>query len=353
MPSKPSWTCSTGYCAECNFRTQTNPLTSDELLEYYETETFSAIYERGSGVINKTTQMRFLRILNLIEQVYGSFPREILDVGTHKGHFLKYLEQHNIGSKLIGNDFKNFGDLPDFIEGEFIGLQFDQKFSMITSFHVLEHITELDLFVSKVYDTLTDDGVWLFEVPDASRRPLNNLSYFYVEHIHYFSDLSLERLLHKHGFEIALFSKVSEDYKDDHHGDMPVITIAAKKKTGNSHRIQDVKDIDNILKNMAQMVKGYKHIILWGSGMYASAVLGELQTSKITVCDGNDLKVGQFIGGHQILSPAEALTGIETDSAIVIPCSFIAEDKIVSLINEMDPKLQILKLTNMERINAI
>ena len=84
-------------------------------------------------------------------------------------------------------------------------------FDVITLYHVLEHISELNPFISEIRRILKpsgngkDAGTLVIEVPNGGslQSRLQKADWPYVhprDHLYYFSAQSLPKLLRKHGF---------------------------------------------------------------------------------------------------------------------------------------------------------
>jgi SAM-dependent methyltransferase len=80
---------------------------------------------------------------------------------------------------------------------------YQHKYDLILSFHVLEHITDIDQELEFWFSLLQDNGKLIVEVPNQSGHSLvindNN-----AEHVHQFTLQSLICCLNKYGFETIL-----------------------------------------------------------------------------------------------------------------------------------------------------
>ena len=73
-------------------------------------------------------------------------------------------------------------------------------YELTLSFHVLEHIGDINTEVQAWHHCLTENGQLIVEVPNGAGHPLLNHDHN-TEHLHQFSVSSLLVLLSRHGFE--------------------------------------------------------------------------------------------------------------------------------------------------------
>ena len=78
---------------------------------------------------------------------------------------------------------------------------------LVLSSGVLEHVPDPVAFLRGHHDDLTDDGLWIVSVPDSTPSiVLGDLSMILHEHISYFEEESLRRVVTAAGFEILDFA---------------------------------------------------------------------------------------------------------------------------------------------------
>lgn len=89
-------------------------------------------------------------------------------------------------------------DIEMFLKGE------NNRFHVITLFHVLEHIPQPRVFISILKSSLMSKGFLVVEVPDVhsgiARLKGKKWGYYLNHHVNYFSIVSLKRLLEPCGF---------------------------------------------------------------------------------------------------------------------------------------------------------
>lgn len=203
-------------CKTCRLR-YVNPRIEHKVLEegyvetYYPQEKVERIHSDSMEWLQMTER------LNELEIQHGSKGR-LLDVGCGIGTFLQLArengwETQGVDPSKSGCAFaQNIHNL-DAHCGDIFNANFPSAhFDAITLYHVLEHISELNLFLCELRRILkpkTDDqnsGTLVIEVPNGEgvQSRIHKANWHYVhpeDHLYYFSVHSLAKLLQKHGFE--------------------------------------------------------------------------------------------------------------------------------------------------------
>lgn len=139
----------------------------------------------------------------------------ILDVGCGIGSFLGEMSKSNWDvygveiSKYAGQEAANkIGKEKVFI-GQLEQCNYDSNyFDVVTCWHVLEHVTNINNLIEEISRIMKDDGLIVIEVPnfDSLLFKLFKENYYgciYIpEHVTYWSKKSLVNLLNRHGFKI-------------------------------------------------------------------------------------------------------------------------------------------------------
>lgn len=134
--------------------------------------------------------------------VLAGSSKKIFEIGCSEGILLRELE--NLGHEALGSEC----NLPVAEEGMKalgvkirIGLFEDialprSYYDVVASFHTIEHITDLGRTFTKIVDILKPDGLVFVEVPVGADDYANR------DHVQFFSDESLKRLLQRY-FEVG------------------------------------------------------------------------------------------------------------------------------------------------------
>ncbi len=223
-------------CADCDFHF-TNPRpAADEIYKYYKSDTYISHTNSQKGILNAIYQRIRQRAISkklAIVESYGPLPKTILDYGCGTGEFLSKakaagwvaagLEPDPDARKLaITNHHLNIGQLADLQSFE-IG-----QFGVITLWHVLEHVHQLQETLAQFHKILSATGILIIAVPN--RKAFDALHYksFWAaydvpRHLYHFSSDAIAKLMDMNGFQIhsinPLFfdpfyiSLLSEKYK--------------------------------------------------------------------------------------------------------------------------------------------
>lgn len=253
-------------CKECKL-ILTNPRPTDaELGKFYNSEEYSShqlnkkrLQDILYGIIKSFNLRRKWKLINRLYNTIENPTKEktILDVGCGMGDFL--LMGKKKGWKVAGVEPNEKGkkETEKKINSEIkISTQDidNQHFSIITAWHALEHIPDLNETVKKWSELLIKNGILVLALP-------NHLSYdaeYYQEywagydvprHLYHFQKESVKKLLKKHKlklittypllFDAYYVSLLSEKYKNGKTNYMQSLKIGrrsnqwAKKNDGN------------------------------------------------------------------------------------------------------------------------
>ena len=183
----------------------------ENLSYYYKSEDYISHTDSKKTVIDKIYQTiknitlkRKLGLINecLLHQNSISRPeKNILDIGAGTGDFLKVckvnlwnvfgiepdMEARNIAAKkgvLLHKDVSHFTD---------------KKFEIITLWHVLEHVENLEEYISTLEKLLSKNGTLIIAVPNYKSYDAKHYSKFWAafdvpRHLWHFSETSISKL---------------------------------------------------------------------------------------------------------------------------------------------------------------
>ncbi|MEH2414965.1 class I SAM-dependent methyltransferase [Nostoc sp.] len=203
----------TGYdvtvCQNCGFAFADN-IPEQAKFDIYYQEMSKYEYQDSGGKESEFDLMRFQIYLNTIKPYLPSTKSSILDVGCATGRLLSLFKESGyenvkgldpspvcskVAEKLYGI-FVQTGNLWDVEIPE-------KSFDCIILSGVLEHIRDLDRALSILGNMLSDDGILFIDVPDVSRFSMYSdapFQQFSMEHINFFSPISLSNLVKHFGF---------------------------------------------------------------------------------------------------------------------------------------------------------
>ncbi len=158
-----------------------------------------------------------------VEQLVGSGPRRVLDVGCGRGHLLR--EFRDRGWETLGTELDDASakfpreSLGLSVKvGTLEGLGFSNAaFDAVVLWHVLEHVPEPLPILREIHRVLRPGGVFLVAVPDFSsgEARCGQSKWFHLDvprHLQHFRRERLRRLLESAGFQVCAVANLAPEY---------------------------------------------------------------------------------------------------------------------------------------------
>jgi 2-polyprenyl-3-methyl-5-hydroxy-6-metoxy-1,4-benzoquinol methylase len=224
-------------CSSCGFRF-TNPRPSTENLgSYYQSTDYISHTDQKKGlfaaIYQNVRKYTLFSKYKLISRYKKS--GQILDIGCATGQFLKYMQNKNWSVTGIEPDerTREYARKTQKIEAfpeEKLNELPTSSFDVITLWHVLEHVSDLNTRMNQIKQLLKTDGVLVLALPncdafDAGFYGKYWAGYDLPRHLYHFTLSDVNKLAAAHGFRIDAVkpmkfdsfyvSLLSEKYKNE------------------------------------------------------------------------------------------------------------------------------------------
>lgn len=221
-------------CTNCNLLL-TNPRPGKkEIASYYKSEDYISHSNKANNIINLAYKVARNFTLNgklkLVNRLAEK--KHLLDYGCGTGYFLEYCKNHQWDVAGIEPD-EPARKLTEQQIGENIypELNIDDhpnKYDVITMWHVLEHVHDINLLLDQLKSILRKKGHLIIAIPnsdsfDAQLYQEHWAAYDVPRHLYHFNQLTFNELIKYHGFKLMetipmkldsfYVSMLSEKYK--------------------------------------------------------------------------------------------------------------------------------------------
>ena len=303
-------------------------------------------------------------LLGLINQISNYVQHEdlIIDIGCNDGKFLLTLRELGF-KKLFGVEpTQNTANIAKKaginVTHRYFNLQLAQElvdengqFNVVVTRQVLEHITDIKDFLLSIRILLRDNGYLVIEIPDSEINFKHSDYGIWEEHVNYFTQATLSRILNEMGWE------VSNWYRSVFSGWCQTF-IATPKQTPEKLEIEvgrqnvtiDIQEFNewvtsypkfktNVHSRIDSLVGKDGRIALFGVGSRSLATLYSLDLmSRVSFAfDDSTEKIGKYIPGTNIQ---------------ILPSSMIEENEIELILLGVNFENEAKVLPKMRLTNA-
>ena len=201
-------------CTDCHFVFTQDVPDEKEIGRYYESPAYISHSNTSKGITNKLYHL-VRRIMlrsktNLVERLTLLKNGKLLDYGAGTGHFARAMAKKGWDVTAIEKSDearelakKDFGFEMHPIEA-LAGIK-DKELDVVTMWHVMEHIQDLDKIWSELHRILDDTGIAIVAVPncssyDAEYYGENWAAYDVPRHLWHFTPSTIMNIAQKHNF---------------------------------------------------------------------------------------------------------------------------------------------------------
>jgi len=330
-------------CLECSFVfSQTSPDASIQIDKFYK----SAV-SMTSAPIDKSEHTskiadRFILFLK------NNFPLKpgikVLEIGCREGFIMSQLRRE-FGIDITGIDISGTETITDElgplkkIKDYFPSSKITGKFDLIYSKAVLEHVPDLNSFLSGISQRLRPGGIFVCQVPNTEKSLLQgNIGIFIFEHVNFFTPHSLSFACQKNNLTPT---KILTD-----NASLTVVCHLGQDKKNASSELQlyNSSQFTNSLLKFKNIISSEKELSFFGASPdlfnHLYTVIGNHQTNY-SIYDNDGFKSGQYFGLNT--SPIKKPDTIKGE-IVVMPITY--SEEITAQIKNLNPQAEIIRLWN-------
>lgn len=235
-------------CRSCSFVFQSPRVSQKYLDKYYKNSKNSSgqtFFFKDDKSYKYGLNKKRVEFLNKI--IKTKKKKKILEIGASTTDFLNLLSKNKHVLYAVEPSKQKINKKIKFFNQTFEKINFKNKFDVIACFHTLEHIFDINVFLSKILKIIKDSGYLFLEVPNSLKMGFMTIEDYYpFEHMSYFNYENLKIFLSKYGFK-----KFKIDKKDK--VNLRVIARFEKRNVNNYFNKSLVK------KNTKLFIKGYNN----------------------------------------------------------------------------------------------
>lgn len=337
-----------GICLQCGMVLQVPSATPEDVVRYYNE---TAVYN-NPGRNGQPTQDKIEGVANqlrLIKDTCGTTVQSVFQVGCSDGYTLSKMRDAGATSVtgldpgMASNELAQSLYGVQTIVSTFESFETSAKYDLFIMTHILEHLFDPLQAVRKAASMQLSGqavGGWLLlEVPLLERAEALPPGYFTFEHLNYFSESTVLRLLQEAGYKAYATEKIFDFY------DYPAIAVVARKETlENCEMASDYKRARGIVSDYlardsaAFQVVGQRikraidpgtEVYIWGAGVHTAQLFANTDIKEYLnikgLLDSSPARWGKSVGNIECFNADDLSLG-KGDTIVI--SSFASELEI-------------------------
>lgn len=332
-----------------------------QLIHEIESEAFYSDYMTPSSW---KSEPHLSKLVDVISQLV-KFEDSIIDIGCNDGKFLMALKNQGFKNLLGVEPTKNTAEAAKSsgfsVINEYLDVVIAEslvrehgKFDVVVTRQVLEHIKDVKSFLVSARTLLKNKGILVIEVPDSEINFKHSDYGVWEEHVNYFTQSSLTRILSEMGWEITNW------YRSDFSGwcqtliaipvSIPQFSEIQIRRIGVSREVEEFDSWVSHFESFKAQIRGKidelvgdeGRVALFGVGSRSISTLYSLGLiNRITAAyDDSTQKVGRYIPGTSIQIAESNQINKDLIQLILLGVNFENEEKVLSHLSQYNVKVK-------------
>ncbi len=201
-------------CEDCSFTFTQNVPDEKEIGRYYESPAYVSHSDTDKGFVNRcyhlVRRVMLHRKACLIDSLVDESKTRLLDYGAGTGYFARAMKKRGWEVSAIekSEQARNYSKEKfsfEMLPVEALDTFEDEEFDVITLWHVMEHIQDINGFWERLYNILDSNGIAVIAVPNSASYDARCYGKYWAaydvpRHLWHFTPSTIMKFGRKHGF---------------------------------------------------------------------------------------------------------------------------------------------------------
>lgn len=201
-------------CLDCSFVFTQNIPNEKEIGRYYESPTYISHSDTNKGFVNRcyhlVREIMLRRKASLVNSLVDDSKTNLLDYGAGTGYFARAMQRLDWDVTAIEKSEQARQYSKDQFGFEMLPVEAlydceDGCFDVVTMWHVMEHIQNINEFWDELYRILDDNGIAVIALPNSSSYDAQTYREYWAaydvpRHLWHFTPSTVMKFGRKHGF---------------------------------------------------------------------------------------------------------------------------------------------------------
>ena len=350
-----------GICKNCNLVQLSNLFPLNQLKPKYDWINYNEPEEHLDKLVKKISNLKNISKSSIIAGVSYkeiSTLNRFKKIGFNNTWTLDMKKDLNINDSKL--NLETIQDKISKINTKKI-VSRNKKADVLIARHILEHSYNTVNFIKSLKNLINYDGYLIFEVPDCKDSFISSdYTSIWEEHILYFTEESLKKLLVNQGLKVKYFEKYKYSYEN-------VLIIIVKIEKEDSLKKREKNFIPKINFNLKSLAKdkvkirnkiekfrkaSYK-ICLFGTGHAACTFLNILKLHDLMdlVVDDNKNKTSLFLPNSDLQIRKSSNLKKLDKILLILGVNAESEKKIIIKLKKINSKIKFYSIYNKSKFS--